>query len=239
MGFLSSFLPIKDYEKIIHFASQITKSIPKTRATVLKELENIFDYKHTLFWSSDKDGNLKNPLNNNISDKMLSEYLEGIYIQDFLYPSLNKERFKNRNVLKLMDVVTTEQYEESEYFKRFMLKYGFYDEMVITLKHDEQIIGAIGVISKENCDQFTWHDVLRFNYLSQIISSALLHCNEETSYPLTSREIEIIELVKKGYTNSHIGEELYISINTVKKHLNNIFQKLDVMNRVELLNKLF
>lgn len=236
---MNSLLPIKEYEKIIHFASQITKSIPKTRSTVLKELENIFDYKHTLFWLSDKEGNLKNPLNNNISDKMLSEYLDDIYIQDFLYPSLNKERFEKGNALKLMDVVTKEQYEESEYFKKFMVKHGFYDEMVITLKHDEHIIGAIGVISKENANQFTLHDVLRFNYLSQIISSVFLHCNEETRFPLTSREMEIIELVKRGCTNSHIGEELYISINTVKKHLNNIFQKLNVTNRVELLNKLF
>ena len=235
---MGSFLPIEDYEKIIHFASQITKSIPKTRSTVLKELEDIFDYKHTLLWTSDKDWNLKNPLNHNISDKMLSEYLDNVYAQDFLYPSLNKEKFEDRSALKLTDVVTAEQYEESEYFRKFMMKYGFYDEMVITLKHDEQIIGAIGV-AKEKGNQFTWHDVLRFNYLSQIISSALIHCNEDTSYPLTSRELEIIELVKKGYTNSHIAEELYISINTVKKHLNNIFQKLGVMNRVELLNKLF
>ena len=138
-----------------------------------------------------------------------------------------------------MDVVTTKQYEESNYFKRFMLKYGFYDEMVITLKHEGQIIGAIGVASKESNNHFTSHDVLRFNYLSQIISSVLLHCNEDKRYPLTAREIEIIELVKKGYTNSAIGNELYISINTVKKHLNNIFQKSGVMNRVELLNKLF
>lgn len=239
MGFLSSFLPIKDYEKIIYFASQITKSIPNTRSTVLKELENIFGYKHTLLWSSDQDWNLKNPLNNNVSDKMLTEYLDDIFVQDFLYPSSNKEHFENNSALKLMDVVTLEQYEQSEYYRKFMLKYGFYDEMAVTLKHEGQLIGAIGVASKENGNHFTRHDVLRFNYLSQIISSALIHCNEETSYPLTSRENEIIELVKKGYTNSHIGEELYISINTVKKHLNNIFQKLGVTNRVELLNKLF
>lgn len=236
---MSSFLPINDYEKIIHFASQITKSIPKTRSTVLKELENIFDYKHTLFWLSDKDGNLKDPLNNNISDKMLSEYVDDIYIQDFLYPTVNKDFFKKNNVLKLTDVVTTEQYEGSTYFNDFMLKYGFYDEMVITLKHEEEIIGAIGVANKENSDHFTKHDVLRFDYLSKIISSALLHCNEETRPILTSRELEIVGLVRRGYTNSHIGQELYISINTVKKHLNNIFQKLGVFNRVELLNKVF
>ena len=57
---------------------------------MLKELENIFDYTHTLFWLSDQDGNLRKPLNNNISDKMLSDYLDDIYMQDFLYPSLNK-----------------------------------------------------------------------------------------------------------------------------------------------------
>lgn len=236
---MSSFLPINDYEKIIHFASQITKSIPKTRSTVLKELENIFNYKHTLFWLSDKDGNLKDPLNNNISDKMLSEYVDDIYVQDFLYPTVNKDFFKKNNVLKLTDVVTTEQYEESTYFTDFMLKYGFYDEMVITLKHNEEIIGAIGVANKENSHHFTKNDVLRFDYLSKIISSAFLHCNEEMRPTLTSRELEIVGLVRRGYTNSHISQELYISINTVKKHLNNIFQKLGVFNRVELLNKVF
>lgn len=55
---------------------------------------------------------------------------------------------------------------------------------------------------------------------------------------LTSREKEIVRLVRIGKTYKHIGEELFISERTVSKHIQNIFEKLGVSNRVELLNRL-
>jgi len=53
---------------------------------------------------------------------------------------------------------------------------------------------------------------------------------------LTSREKEIIELVAKGYRNKEIADKLFISLDGVKKHIYRIFQKLDIKNRVELVN---
>lgn len=53
-------------------------------------------------------------------------------------------------------------------------------------------------------------------------------------YRLTVREREVLELVYEGYTNPDIGSKLYISINTVKKHTHNLYEKLDVRNRMEL-----
>jgi signal transduction histidine kinase/DNA-binding NarL/FixJ family response regulator len=57
-------------------------------------------------------------------------------------------------------------------------------------------------------------------------------------YNLTSREIEIINLIAKGATYKSIGELLYISDKTVAKHVRNIFEKVDVKKQVELLSKL-
>lgn len=57
-------------------------------------------------------------------------------------------------------------------------------------------------------------------------------------YNLTSREIEIINLIAKGATYKSIGEVLYISDKTVAKHVRNIFEKVDVKKQVELLSKL-
>jgi DNA-binding NarL/FixJ family response regulator len=51
---------------------------------------------------------------------------------------------------------------------------------------------------------------------------------------LTPREIEIIRLVTKGYPNKAIAAELNISESTVKTHLKNIMEKLDVKNRAEI-----
>ncbi|WP_293898711.1 ATP-binding protein [Sporocytophaga sp.] len=57
-------------------------------------------------------------------------------------------------------------------------------------------------------------------------------------YNLTTREIEIINLIAKGVTYKSSGELLYISDKTVAKHVRNIFEKVDVKKQVELLSKL-
>ncbi len=51
--------------------------------------------------------------------------------------------------------------------------------------------------------------------------------------PLTEREMELLRLVAAGLTNVEIAEKLFLSLGTVKKHLNNIFGKLDVGNRTQ------
>lgn len=55
---------------------------------------------------------------------------------------------------------------------------------------------------------------------------------------LTSREKEIVRLVRFGKAYKDIANELYISERTVSKHIQNVYEKLGVSNRVELLNRL-
>ena len=50
---------------------------------------------------------------------------------------------------------------------------------------------------------------------------------------LTSREKEILALIAEGKSNKDIAAELFISVNTVKVHVSNIFQKIDVSSRTE------
>lgn len=54
---------------------------------------------------------------------------------------------------------------------------------------------------------------------------------------LSVRETEILEQLSKGYTNKRIAEKLIISPFTVKRHIENIYQKLQAHNRIELLDK--
>lgn len=53
----------------------------------------------------------------------------------------------------------------------------------------------------------------------------------ETLHSLTKRELEILQLVAEGLSNEEIGQRIYISKKTVKTHLTNIFDKLQVNNR--------
>ena len=54
---------------------------------------------------------------------------------------------------------------------------------------------------------------------------------------LTDRELEILKLLDEGYTHEEIAGEIYISIATVRCHVKNIYQKLDVNNKILALRK--
>jgi DNA-binding NarL/FixJ family response regulator len=54
---------------------------------------------------------------------------------------------------------------------------------------------------------------------------------------LSEREIEVLEQLSKGLKNQDIANNLFISFSTVKKHIENIYKKLQAHNRIELIQK--
>lgn len=50
---------------------------------------------------------------------------------------------------------------------------------------------------------------------------------------LTSRELEVLLLIAKGYSNQEIADELFITLKTVKTHVSNILSKLEVVDRTQ------
>jgi LuxR family maltose regulon positive regulatory protein len=55
--------------------------------------------------------------------------------------------------------------------------------------------------------------------------------------PLSSRELEVLELVARGLSNQAIADELFVSVGTVKTHMHNILSKFDVRNRTQAVHR--
>jgi ATP/maltotriose-dependent transcriptional regulator MalT len=68
-------------------------------------------------------------------------------------------------------------------------------------------------------------------------SIALPLAQQLRSIGLTNREAEVLMSIAAGKTNQEIAEELSISLQTVKKHVANIFGKLNAHNRMDAVNK--
>jgi two-component system, NarL family, response regulator LiaR len=54
---------------------------------------------------------------------------------------------------------------------------------------------------------------------------------------LSKRELEILSLLAQGHSNQEIAAKLFVSLSTVKTHLQNLFEKLDVKRRIQAVEK--
>ncbi len=77
----------------------------------------------------------------------------------------------------------------------------------------------------------------------QIARKVLTAFNQNTKNQvdelLSKREKEVLELLSRGFLYKEIAEQLFISMSTVKRHLNHIYAKLQVQNKTEAVNKLY
>ncbi|MFN8357784.1 MAG: response regulator transcription factor [Spirosomataceae bacterium] len=55
--------------------------------------------------------------------------------------------------------------------------------------------------------------------------------NRKIPTPLTDREFEVLKQLHEGRTNQQMADELFVSVNTIKTHLNNLYLKLDANSR--------
>ncbi|RDW15830.1 DNA-binding response regulator [Oceanobacillus arenosus] len=139
--------------------------------------------------------------------------------------------------------------------KRIKLKFPYVKIVMITVSDDITDLfdalkkGAQGYLLK-NIQSEAWVDHLRafaldevpmskeiaFQILKEFPQSKTI-AKEKT--PLSTRELEVLQLVAKGLSNREISESLFISEHTVKSHLKNILSKLHLDNRVQLTSYAF
>jgi two-component system response regulator NreC len=123
--------------------------------------------------------------------------------------------------------------------------------LILTAHEDESMlreavqVGAAGYIIKRaveseliNAIHSVWRGDL---YVHPAMTRALLKemslfpvSDEPVVESLTPREIEVLRLIAKGYTNGQIAKELNLSVRTVESHRANLMGKLELRSRVEL-----
>lgn len=120
--------------------------------------------------------------------------------------------------------------------------------MITSFAEDEKVIAAIkaganGYILKDSTPQQLYEAIQSVNrresYLSpQIVGTVLkgikhTETNQPKTYPLTHRELEILKMIGQGKTNQEIAAQLVLSIWTVRTHITNILNKLNLENRTQ------
>jgi len=118
--------------------------------------------------------------------------------------------------------------------------------VVLTAAEDDRDViramrlGARGVVLKQSATELLVKSIHRVHageiWLDNRMTAEVLKAFSKSSEagPLSGREKEVVQLVGQGFRNKEIGEKLFISEQTVKNHMHNIFDKLGVSDRLEL-----
>lgn len=93
-------------------------------------------------------------------------------------------------------------------------------------------------------DTLPWKTYSGFAFIGigLVLAAANLRIKEEnpsnSSDVLTTKEKEIVDAIASGLSNKEIAQKLFVSLNTIKTHTNNIYKKLRVNSRAQLIEKL-
>lgn len=125
--------------------------------------------------------------------------------------------------------------------------------LALTVHEDESMLremiraGAFGYIIKRAAESELIHAIRVISqghmYVHPEMTSALLRDisphvsqNQTVKEALTPREIDVLRLLAKGYTNRQIAQELHLSQRTIEGHRSSLVSKLGFSSRVELMN---
>lgn len=68
-------------------------------------------------------------------------------------------------------------------------------------------------------------------------SEFIFNEKEFNKLEISKRELEVLQLMAKGFSNQEIAEQLFVSLNTIKTHVSKLFEKLDVKRRTQAIEK--
>jgi DNA-binding CsgD family transcriptional regulator len=166
-------LPQGEHKKILQFIDDIFTEPKVFHQQVLSSLYRLFGYDKCIFWTTDRSGNIFNPILHNFQDKVIETYLNEYISMDILHPQNISERLHKKRVIYINEIMPSAAYEKTEYYKNFMKPHNYYHELGIYLFEQDKLIGVIGLVRTLNEKGFRKSDVDRLEVLEKYISKLL------------------------------------------------------------------
>lgn len=135
--------------------------------------------------------------------------------------------------------------------RRITQRYPQVQVLICTVHEDDELIfealraGAAGYLLKRSSIEDLLEAIRQVlaggSPMSPAIARRVVHSfrpkKSEDLNALSEREQEVLDFLSTGLTAKEIAEKLYVSTNTVRTHIRNIYEKLHVQSRVEMMNK--
>ncbi len=164
--------------------------------------------------------------------KLASELKPDVVVMDIVMPKLNgiEATKKIKEIAPDIAILILTAYDDDEYVLG-LLDAGAAGYLLKSAR-GRDLVNAIRAIQ-------AGESVLHPSIIAKLLKRAMMAPAKEHKHPelLSERESEILKLVALGMSNKELGGKLFLSERTVKAHLTNIFNKLNVASRSEAIVK--
>lgn len=136
-----------------------------------------------------------------------------------------------KSVTKTSDFYSQRQWHSAPMYSEYLRRFGVEDEIVACLPAPPG--RSLRLLLRRDSGGFTERDKLLVELLRPHLHAVYQDAQRRrTGVPrLTARQWELLRLVAAGHSNADIARQLFLSENTVRKHLENIYQRLSVSSR--------
>lgn len=192
-----------------------------------------------------------------VADKERSRLTEPVMyncVENPDIPACYEERYCNRgsigksSVYRETDIIPDKARVESKYYKKIFCPNNWHYSLQLVLGREGECLGVITFYRIIGKDNFQYNDIFLLDMLKDHLSYRLYRDRWENGkssekltigeaaeeYGLTRREHMILGLLMQGKDNRQLCNELSITVNTLKKHILNIYRKLGIRNRVQM-----
>lgn len=189
------------------------------------------------------------PASRGMDEQTLADYYNHYAAMDYTTWSFDLSKV---GVYRDLDLVDVARRDATPIYREWMEPQGVYYGCTATLASHEHPLGSITLFREHVSGDFSDLELAVLLHIAQHASVALDNLYPQgikldttrdsdpldhliATHDIQPREAEILRLMLDGKTNRQMAEELFISESTVKKHVNAIYRKLGVKNRLGLM----
>lgn len=235
----------------------MTDDLTEMRQHFMSLASALVEFDAASFYIQTDEGPYGEPLGVNLTQKDLCDYVEKFADIDPFIPLMDLF-MDTKEVIKTSDYAVMNEIESTEYYRLVWKPKKIRYALFMPLSINRSWLGSINFFRYIDKEDFSEEDMEILTILKQHMQARLwrekcmndkLKAMESDSgeehgvsikelvrqHSLTERECDVIKLWMKGFKDDEICDRLFISKNTLKKHISNIFHKLEINSRVELL----
>lgn len=225
------------------------KDISEMRKSYLEKIRQLVPYQRAFFdLCSESKGSRSffQPVAVNLSEDSLREYYLKYESMDYSVWALSQDiALSYRDT----DLVSDEIRTRSVFFTKWLQPLGIYYEGGCNIVYNGIVYGSVTLMRGQDTGDFQDRELEISNILCQHLCHRFFadypngireknffspHAAILSRFLLTEREYEVLKLIQTGLSNQQISEKLFISNNTTKKHIANLFRKLGVSSRSQI-----